>query len=133
MRIPTFSDPDALQAQLVFMVDTLVAEVTGGASPQEMASWPVKASAAAAILAGKADAIQAAMIGTEAAITGEKVADLAAVIAAKAAAYTSLIATIVGLRRKFGAAIAQAQPDDLDDIFAQIDAAFGAIRKAALS
>jgi hypothetical protein len=100
-------------------IDRFLSQFTEGVPPVEIASWPTKAIAAAAHLAGKPQD----MIKAEALLTGEDPDDLAATIVAKANLYTSIIAQMTGLRRMAFQAIAAANTAGqvqaaLDDAFA---------------
>lgn len=71
------------------------AQFTAGYSPEEIASWPVKADAARKHLAGEPQAI----ITDEAALTGEDPNDLATLVVQMADQYETVIAKVTGLRR----------------------------------
>lgn len=95
---------DARKAMQVW-IERFLSPYTADVPAAEIASWPVKATAAKLHLAGQPQQ----MILDEAAITGEHPDDLAAQIAAKSDAYTSIISSVTGLRRDASKAIASAK------------------------
>jgi hypothetical protein len=91
-----------------------IGALAGDATSEERDTWPEKASAARAMVAGTAEASQSAMIVAEAAGDGTGPAALAAVIVAKADAMRDLIGAASGLRRKARAAVAAASDESVD-------------------
>jgi hypothetical protein len=86
-------------------IERFLTQFTRGVPAAEIASWSVKATAAAAHLAGKSQP----MILAEASLTGEDPMVLAQTIVAKSGAYTTIIATVTGLRRATETAIGKAK------------------------
>lgn len=82
-------------------IERFTGQFTAGVPAAELASWPVKAQAARAHLAGDPQPL----IEAEAAITGEPADDLARKVLAKAAMYEAIIARVTGLRRATEAGI----------------------------
>lgn len=117
---PTLDEARAIAAQKIAnWVERLTARYTAGVSFLEIASWPTKALAARAHLAGTPQDI---IIG-EATVTGEDPDHLADIIARKAQLYTGIIARMTGLRRATEKAVAEAVTakevaDALDDALA---------------
>ncbi len=98
----------AAKVQLMALVDTVTAVITGDVPLAEKLSWGSKEDAARAIVAGKADPRQSALIAGEAEVTGEDEPSLAARIISNADAYRAVIARLTGLRRRAEVAIARA-------------------------
>ncbi|WP_101065647.1 hypothetical protein [Roseovarius salinarum] len=82
-------------------LDRIAENVTGVVPMAERLSWPIKAAAAEAFLAGEADATQHEILQAEAAQTGETVATLAELIARNTSAYAAISAWLAGLRRRY--------------------------------
>ena len=78
----------------------LLWRLTGEVSGAERETWPIKAGAASAYLAGTASAAQTAMLSAEAVSTQEKIEDLCQKILDKHNAYLLSIGQCAGLRRK---------------------------------
>jgi hypothetical protein len=108
---------------MVGWIDGFLAQFTAGVPEDEVKSWPSKAAAARAHLAGVAQA----MILAEAAITGEDPDALAAKIVAKADAFELVMASTTGLRRVTEAAISAAATPE------EVSAALATAQKTALS
>jgi hypothetical protein len=95
-------------AEMLAWITGFLGQFTAGVPDDEVKSWPRKAEAARAYLAGQ----PAPMILVEAEITGENRTILSQTIAAKASAYEAIISTTTGLRRKTEAGIAAATSPD---------------------
>ena len=95
-------------ADLVSQIDGKAAQITGNVPEYERLSWPTKADAARAHVAGSPTADQTAMLQTEATLTGKTVDALAASIIAKADAYSGLISAMSAIRQTGADAIATA-------------------------
>lgn len=112
-----------LSAALVSLADA-ASLLTGQVPQAERDSWPTKAAAARACLAGVASPDQTAMLMAEAAIMGEALEDLAPVIVAKADAYGSVAARLAGLRRQVTKEIdAALTPEETQAALVALDAA----------
>ncbi|MGR3484442.1 MAG: hypothetical protein ACU0BF_03795, partial [Paracoccaceae bacterium] len=107
--LPPYPTHEAAVSAMRAWMQGVLDNFTAGVPAQVVASWPSKAAAARAIIAGGATDAQAALIGTEAALTGEDVADLAARIAAKADVYERIVAAAEGLRRATLTALERAE------------------------
>lgn len=108
---------------MVAWISALLASLTAGYPPEEVASWPVKAAAARLHLSGAPQA----MIEIEAQITGEAPDDLARSIVARADKTAAIMAATAGLRRTTAAAIAAAETPEA------VAGALAEAQKSALS
>ena len=92
-------------AEIAAMLRAAADKHLGDTPDYEVASWPTKAAAAAAHLAGKN---QSAVLGAEAALRGQSVDELAKAINAKAEALAPFVNMLAGLRASGQAAIEKA-------------------------
>jgi len=74
--------------------------LTGGASIPERDTWPIKETAARAVLSGTASEGDLMMLGIEAQLAGTDVPTLAATVVAKSDAFKTLVGKAAGLRAK---------------------------------
>ena len=94
---------EGMIAEINAWVDEFTAPLTAFAPEQEQKSWPGKAAAARAFLAGVATEGQLAILQAETAFTGETTESLARVIVAEADRFETVTAMIAGLRRRLTA------------------------------
>lgn len=97
------------RSRVLDWITGFLAQFVEGVPQAEIASWPTKAEAARAFVAGTATAEQTDLIQGEALLTGETPAALAAMIIARATQYTAIIARLTGLRRATDIALAAAE------------------------
>ncbi|UTS79571.1 hypothetical protein [Phaeobacter piscinae] len=116
--LPIEAQRDMATAAMRDWIDAFLSRFTDGVPSAEIASWPTKAEAASAYLAGAATELQTEMLAGEAAPLGLTPEDVATVIAAKAAVYQRVIGLTTGMRRATEARIAAS-----DDPWAVLDAA----------
>ncbi|WP_170433002.1 hypothetical protein [Ruegeria arenilitoris] len=102
---PVYPSKAAARAAMAAWIDQLMAKITGQVPNYERASWPSKAEAARAFVAGTARSDQTAMIEAEAGTSNRTAEELANVIVARADAYEAVIAKAAGLRVKLDNAI----------------------------
>lgn len=100
---PAYATVAEAKAAMIAWIDGFLTKVTGAVPDYERASWPSKASAARAVLAGNSAADQAAMIAAEAAVVEKTSQQVATAIAANADQYELIIASTTGLRQKIDA------------------------------
>lgn len=103
--IPIEAAKAAALVRMCGWISDLLAPLTAGYPPEEVASWPVKGPAARSHLAAQPHP----MIVVEAQMTGEDADDLARSIVARADKTSAIMAATAGLRRKTAAAIGAAQ------------------------
>ena len=103
---------DTLKTDALFSVDqehaAQLRHLTGDATVEERDTWPVKAAAAEAYLAGTASAGQSAMIEAEASGDGTDPQVLAQSITTKATSFLALVGKAGELRRKARKAVGEA-------------------------
>ncbi len=115
---PTYPTIEDARAAMVQWIDGIMTQIAGQVPEYERASWPTKAEAARAFVAGTARPDQIAMINAEATFSGRRDADLAAVIIARADAYELIVAQAAGLRVTLENALeAETDPMKYDSIF----------------
>lgn len=115
----------AAEQSLIASLAKAADAITGPVPQAERDSWPTKATAARAWVAGTATTQQIAMLEAECAVTSETRDDLAASILTKADAYSAFAASLSGQRRIISAAITDATTQGqvqaaLDGLAAQI-------------
>lgn len=99
---------DHARDQMLRALSEAAVAMTGPVPQVERDSWPTKAAAARAHLAGTATDKQQEMLAAEAAETGEAVDALVARVVANADAYEVAAARIAGIRRRIAAEVAAA-------------------------
>ncbi len=97
---PVYPNKATARAAMVAWIDQFMAKITGQVPSYERASWPSKAEAARAFVAGTARSDQTAMIEAEAGASTRTPEELANVIVARATSYETVIAKAAGLRVK---------------------------------
>ena len=110
---PAYTTVGEAKAAMVGWIEDLMAQITGSVPKFERESWPVKAAAARAHIAGTARPDQTAMITVEANQSARTVDELAAVIVARADAYETVIARAAGLRVTLDSAL-EAETDPVN-------------------
>lgn len=95
---PKYPDLESARTAMVAFVDDFMKQITGAVPEYERASWPAKAEAARAYVAGTARQDQTDMIANEATTSGRTEAEVAAIIVQRADQYQEIIAHSAGLR-----------------------------------
>ena len=103
-----YPDTDTARAAMLGWINDLTAKITSKYPAAEVASWPSKAEAARAVVAGTARQDQTDMIQAEADLTGASLGDQAAAIVAKAQVYEAIVSKTSGLRQATDAALVAA-------------------------
>ncbi|WP_037309092.1 hypothetical protein [Ruegeria halocynthiae] len=95
---PTYPDLVTAKTAMVKWIDGFLSKITGPVPQYERESWPSKAEAARAVIAGTARVDQTALIAGEAGIQSKTEADIAQKIVAKASRFEAIISQTTGLR-----------------------------------
>jgi len=103
-----YPDTETARAAMLGWINDLTAKITDAYPAAEVASWPSKAEAARAVVAGTARQDQTDMIQAEADLTGASLADQAAAIVAKAQVFEAIVSKTSGLRQATDAALVAA-------------------------
>ena len=103
-----YPDTETARAAMLGWINDLTAKITSKYPTAEVASWPSKAEAARAVVAGAARQDQTDMIQAEADLTGASLGDQAAAIVAKAQVYEAIVSKTSGLRQATDAALVAA-------------------------
>lgn len=121
-----FIDPEATRAaamdEAVGFGRRIRHQLAGGATVEEIATWPNKAERARRFIGGKASDADKAALNTEAQARGlgETATALAKLQLAKEAQYATAIAVIDGLTRKTLAAIEEAPDEQIEAVMAAL-------------
>ena len=114
---PTYPTVEDARDAMVAWIDGFLTQIAGVVPAFERASWPSKAEAARAVVAGSARPDQTAMIAAEAEVQGKTNADMAQKIIEKATAYEAVVARAAGLRVNLENALeAETDPLKYDEI-----------------